>query len=528
MLAASNGLRSGAAEKCAIVERVLWAPRVVLPSGTVPAAVHIHATNGKIAAAWPCSRDDAARYADEHGVQLEALTEAEVISPGIVDAAAHLAEWLDAPGRTYEGFFTGTQAAAAGGVTTVVDLPAHAWPVTTTSVHLRRKMDASRGRLHVDVGFWAAALPESIYTPELRELLAHGGALGLSAVFAASPNLSEVAGYSPATRALTLAELEAVADLAAEVDRPVLVHSEAVSDDDAGLPAGSDGMDYASWLATRPTRWEEGAVRALLAIASKPRPTRAPRLHVLRLTDAGCTMLLSEAAATHAIETGAPRGKPSPLPVSASTCPHYVMFDAEGVVRGDTRLKVAPPLRSGANRRKLWEALLDGSIQMIVSDHTPATLEERAGSFFDAFTGIAGLQFTLPATWTEGRDHGARLEHLARWLSEEPARLAGLWRTKGSIEPRKDADLVIWRPDARTETAAVFHRQPGSPYEDMTLVGRVVETVVRGRIAFRDGTPPAATCGRILVADSAIPAAAPAAAHTGTAAQPHQEDQQHP
>ena len=146
---------------------------------------------------------------------------------------------------------------------------------------------------------------------------------------------------------------------------------------------------------------------------------------MLRLTDAGCTSLLSAAAAqeaAHHSEARTPEGIPTPR-VTASSCPHYAMFDAESVVRGDTRLKVAPPLRTAANRRKLWTALLDGSIKLLASDHTPATLEERAGSFFDAFTGISGLQFTLPATWTEGKEHGASFRNLSRWLSEEPAKV---------------------------------------------------------------------------------------------------------
>ena len=189
-----------------------------------------------------------------------------------------------------------------------------------------------------------------------------------------------------------------------------------------------------------------------------------------------------------------------------------MMFDAESVVRGDTRLKVAPPLRDAANRRKLWGALLDGSVASLASDHTPTTLEERAGSFFDAFTGISGLQFTLPATWTEGREHGATLHNLSQWLSVEPAKLAGVWRRKGSLDAGKDADLVVWRPDARTETAAVFHRQPGSPYEDLPLVGRVVQTVVRGRTVFRDsieprGAPVSSNCGQVLTrGEEALPA----------------------
>ena len=164
----------------------------------------------------------------------------------------------------------------------------------------------------------------------------------------------------------------------------------------------------------------------------------------------------------------------------------------------DSSRQVAPPLRDAANRRKLWGALIDGSVTSLASDHTPATLEERAGSFFDAFTGISGLQFTLPATWTEGREHGASLQNLSKWLSEEPAKLAGIWKRKGSIEAGKDADLVIWRPDARTETAAVFHRQPGSPYEDLPLQGRVVSTVLRGRVVFRDSQQPLATCGQVV------------------------------
>lgn len=140
---------------------------------------------------------------------------------------------------------------------------------------------------------------------------------------------------------------------------------------------------------------------------------------------------------------------------------------------------------------------------------TPATLEERAGSFFDAFTGIAGLQFTLPSTWTEGREHGASLRNLSVWLSEEPAKLAGIWRQKGSIEAGKDADLIVWRPEARTDTAAVFHRQPGSPYEDLSLFGRVMETVLRGRVVFRDGTPPLATCGSVILRKDQPSSAAP-------------------
>ena len=579
---------------CESAPRVMWAPRVVLPSGTEPSAIHV-AADGKIAKAWPSSREDAEAYAQTRGVSFEPLGFGDVISPGVVDAAAHLAEWLEPPGRSYEGFSSGTQAAAAGGITTVVDLPAHARPLTTTAEHLQRKVEATRGRLHVDVGFWGAALPENLDLAKLSALLRHG-ALGLTAVVAASPSV-EQPGVMPGTRALALPELEVAVAAAAASGKPVLMHAEVVSDDDAGLPAGADGMDYASWLATRPLRWEEGAMRAVLSLAAQPqqrhvtqphekhqRPigaangeegggggggggtasssssssssaqhasddsaagrggrrteqqqhqhqhqhrqqhpppqqqpqqrqqpqppqqqqheedsdtavarTHTPRIHVLRLTDSAAMPLLNRANAAMS-KAVTPEGVEVNR-VTVGSCPHYMMFDAETVVRGDTRLKVAPPLRDALNRKRLWAALLDGSVAVLASDHTPATLEERAGSFFDAFTGISGLQFTLPATWTEGREHGATLRNLSVWLSEGPAKLAGIWTQKGSIEAGKDADLVVWRPEARTDTAAVFHRQPGSPYEDLSLYGRVMETVLRGRVVFRDGTPPLSTCG---------------------------------
>lgn len=183
----------------------MWAPRVILGREEAAAAVHINA-EGRIAAAWPCTKDEATAYAQVRSLAIEVYGDDEVISPGLVDAAAHLAEWLEGGSRSYEGFSSGTQAAAAGGITTVVDLPAHARPLTTTVAALQRKVDATRGRLHVDVGFWGAALPENMEVEKLKSLLAHG-ALGLTAVVAASPAV-EQPGVAPGTRALRLPELE--------------------------------------------------------------------------------------------------------------------------------------------------------------------------------------------------------------------------------------------------------------------------------------------------------------------------------
>ena len=242
--------RHSAAEKCLVTPRVLWAPHVVLPNTDGAGAVHVDA-NGLVGAAWPCSRAEAEDYAEARSLPFEPK-DAEVISPGIVDAAAHLAEWLEPPGRSYEGFASGTQAAAAGGVTTVIDLPAHARPLTTNAAALRRKIDGARGHLHVDVGFWGAVPPEELRDDSIESVLS-GGALGLAVVVAAS-SFVEQPGVVTGSRALTLEELETVIDVAARTGKPVLVHAEFVSDDDAGLPAGADGMDYSSWLATRPMR----------------------------------------------------------------------------------------------------------------------------------------------------------------------------------------------------------------------------------------------------------------------------------
>lgn len=496
-LAPSVPVAPPAVPHCDLKARVIWAQRVVLPKSETAGAVHISA-NGQIAAAWACERDEALRYSEVRGLPLEELGPEEVVSPGLVDAAAHLAEWLEAPGRSYEGFSSGTQAAAAGGVTTVVDLPAHTRPLATSAATLQRHIDATHGQLHVDVGFWGAALPGTMEVDRLRALLRHG-ALGLSAVVAAAPVVREEERHAGA-HALTPTELELVIDAAAPSGKPVLVHAEMVSDDDAGLPPGSDGMDHASWLATRPLHWEESAIRLMLfilAAVNSTKSTSPPRIHVHRLSDAGTMPLLRASMETMPSATS-PEGVSVPR-LTVGSCPHYTMFDAEHVVRGDTRLKVAPPLRSAANRRRLWTGLVEGTLSMLSSDHTPATLEDRAGSFLEASTGISGIQFMLPATWTEGLEHGVTLTNLSRWLSEEPAKLVGVWRRKGSIEAGKDADLVVWRPEASTNTAAVFHRQPGSPYEDLPLAGRVVTTYVRGRIVFRDGSSPLSACGEVIL-----------------------------
>ena len=529
-------------DPCAGVARVLWSSRVVLRTETVPAAIHVGA-DGRIAEVRAAvTRAAAAQWASrELRLPLEAYEDGEVISPGVVDSAAHLAHAEHGGiGRTWEGFATGTQAAAAGGVTTVVDLPDLSPTLTSSAAALHQKTEAARGQLHADVGFWGAVTPDHARDRlGLRELL-DAGALGLVALLGGGDEHADEAGGAAGhvramecstaaecrrlnargraddeaarwrreaedadaaeaggLRAVPVAALEAAVSALTPSGRPLLVHSEELPAQRQSLEAAAaaaDGMDYASWQLSRPAAWERGAVRALIALAERRRSSS--RLHLMRVSDATAASTLAEAAWSLAPATDA-RGERVPR-LTAGTCPHYAVYAAEDAERGDTRLKAAPPLRSRANRDALWRGLVSGEVRLLASDHTPTTLERRAGTFFVAATGISGMQFTLPAAWTAAQAHGANLGNLSKWLSEEPARLAGLPR-KGAIEAGRDADLVVWSPDTPADCATVYHRQPGSPYEEAALHGRVRHTLLRGRSVFSDGQHPDNACGEVLL-----------------------------
>lgn len=520
------GPSTDATSPCACKARSLWAPRVVLPGGVQAALLQI-AADGRIASVLPCTRERAHELSERMRIPLEVYDD-YVMSPGVIDAHAHLGEMLQNPASSSEGFESGTQAAAAGGITTVIDLPAHSQPATTNTAALRSKMSAARGRMHVDLGFWGGIVAENALEPDtLNEMLAHG-ALGLSTSITGSPDVQQP-GMPAGTRAVSVFELEQAFTAVAHTGRPVLVHSELLGssaerldvreiasrskvltesyaeatslmweEDGAEEAAAADVMDYRVWLSARPRQWEEACVNSLIELATKLAATEPAlgRLHLMRISDAAAAQQLKVARAK--LQPVVVDGLLQPR-ISASTCPHYASFEAEAVERGDTRLKSAPPLRDAANRRALWQLLLEGGIGMLASDHTPSTLDARAGSFLQAFTGVSGLQFILPATWTVASLQGASLLNISRWLSEEPAKLAGLWARKGSLEVGKDADVVLWAPEMRARTSESFHRHQGSPYEDSELDGRIMRTLVRGRVVFRDGHVPRTTCGEVVL-----------------------------
>jgi allantoinase len=436
--------------------RGIRSTRVVVDGAVGPAAIRF-AADGTIAAIE--RNGDGADLLDVGSL---------VVSPGLVDCHVHINE----PGRTdWEGFTTATRAAAAGGVTTLVDMPLNCIPVTTTGGALETKRAACAGQLAVDVGFWGGVIPGN--AGELPGL-ARAGALGCKAFLIHSgidefPNATEsdLRQAMPVLRGLGL---------------PLLAHAEldvgGAGGPDGHAHAGGDPRAYGAYLASRPRAWEDAAIRLLISLCRET----GCAVHIVHLSSASSLPALRDA-------------KDQGLPITVETCPHYLCFDAEAIPDGATHFKCAPPIREHENREALWRALSDGTIDLVISDHSPCTpalkLPER-GDFQQAWGGIASLQLGLRAVWTEARRRGHGLPEIAAWMSERPARLAGLATRKGRIAPGLDADLVVWDPDDQhvVDAAELRFRHQISPYVGRALTGRVHLTVVRGQVAF-DGVEPA-------------------------------------
>lgn len=443
----------------------LFSRRVVTPGGVLAAAVTVH--GGRIVAVTPASEPPPGAL--DYG--------AAVLSPGLVDLHVHMNE----PGRAdWEGFASATRAAAAGGVTTCVDMPLNSFPTTVTAAIFAQKLAAARGKLHVDVAFWGGLVPANAANATELGALLDAGVVGLKA-FMSPSGIDDFESTTPAHLAAALPSL------AARGRMPLMVHAELLPESVPPVPAGADARAYATYLATRPQQWEEAAIRALVALVNEQTP-----IHIAHLSDADSAALVRDAKA---------KGKA----LTVETCPHYLSFAAEEIASGDTRFKCAPPIRGAKNRDALWAALLRGDIDMLSSDHSPAPPELKLmeeGDFLRAWGGISSLQLGLSATWSAGRERGATVEQMARWWSEKPAALTGL-DAKGAIAVGKDADFVVWDPDATVVldgSHRVFHRHGVHPYQGRTLHGRVLATFVRGAKVF-DGatTRHAAACGKTLL-----------------------------
>ena len=445
------------------MDLVVRSARVVLPQGVRPAAVVVSA--GRIERVAP--RDAA--------IDVEIVIDAgdSVVMAGLVDTHVHVND----PGRTeWEGFETAGRAAAAGGTTTIVDMPLNSSPVTTTVAALEAKLAAAEGACRVDYGLWGGIVPGNL--AELPALL-DAGALGFKA-FLVPSGIDE---FPPVGDAELGEAMAAVAGRGA----PVLVHAE----DAAEIARAGNGSrvrsgSHAAWVASRPAAAEAHAVARVAALAGR---TRA-RAHVVHV---------SSAEACDEIR----RAKSAGIPLTAETCPHYLCFSSEDVADGDTRFKCAPPIRDAGHRNALWNALGDGTLDLVASDHSPCPPDLKPrGDFGRAWGGIAGLELRLPATWTEGRRRGGSLVEIARWLAEAPARLAGLSGRKGRIAAGLDADLVVWDPDGefQVEAAALHQRHCANPWEGRTLAGVVETTILRGRVIYERGTFPGSADGRWLAA----------------------------
>jgi allantoinase len=395
-----------------------------------------------------------------------------VVMPGLVDTHVHMND----PGRAeWEGFETASRAAAAGGVTTVVDMPLNSIPSTTSAAAFQAKLAAAAGRCHVDVGFWGGVVPGN--AAEL-EPLARSGVLGFKAFLAPSG--------VPEFEHVTEADLREALPILARLGLPLLAHAELP---EALLPIDStaDPRDHRTWLHSRPDECETAAIELLIRLSRQS----GARIHIVHLASAEALVALRRARA-------------GGVPVTVETCPHYLAFCAEEIAAGRTDLKCAPPIRDRDNRNRLWQALLAGDIDLVATDHSPAPpglkhLED--GDFTAAWGGISSLQLGLQAVWTGAAARGATLHQLTRWMSSAPAALSGLAATKGCIAAGCDADLVIWNPEEEftVDPTNLEHRHPVTPYAGVHLRGRVHQTLLRGELIYDEGRFAATPHGRLIL-----------------------------
>ncbi|HEX3785742.1 MAG TPA: allantoinase AllB [Pseudonocardiaceae bacterium] len=421
---------------------VIRARRAITPTGERPAAIGIRA--GRIAAVESVEAELPAEVTVE-------LAADEVLLPGLVDSHVHVNE----PGRTeWEGFQSATRAAAAGGITTIVDMPLNSVPPTTDVDALETKRAIARTRAHVDVGFWGGAVGSNLAElPALHE----AGVFGFKA-FLLDSGVEEFGHLDDRTLADTVAAI-------AKHHALLIVHAEDAHTIATAPPA--HGRRYADFLASRPSAAENIAIASIIALAER----YGARAHILHLSSAEALPMIADARR---------RG----VALTVETCPHYLTFCAEEIPDGATEFKCCPPIRSAANRELLWAGLGAGIIDCVVSDHSPCTPELKrfdVGDFGVAWGGIAGLQLGLSTIWTQARQRGFALSDVVDWMAKGPADLVGITR-KGRIDIGADADFCVFAPDDAfvVNVHRLAHRNPVSAYHDRPLAGIVRQTWLRG------------------------------------------------
>jgi allantoinase len=396
-----------------------------------------------------------------------------VIMPGLIDSHVHINE----PGRTeWEGFETITRAAVAGGITTLVDMPLNASPVTTTAAAFRDKIKSARGKMYCNVGFWGGLVPDN--TGNLEELIA-AGVLGFKA-FLTHSGIDEFPN-------VTKEDLRKAMPIIARHDLPLLAHAELEEMHEGVAAFENDPTSYQAYLHSRPKSWEDKAVKMMIGLASE----YDCRVHIVHLSSADSLEQIKEA-----------RNKGIPLTVE--TCPQYLYFCAEDILDGKTIFKCAPPIRERANNENLWKGLKEGLIDFVVTDHSPCSPELKmmeSGNLKEAWGGIASLQFSLPAMWTKARKKGFSLRDISALMSTHIAAFIGFGNRKGQIKKGFDADLVVWDPEQKfkVEKEMIHFRHKISPYIGESLDGLVRQTYVAGRKVYQDGEVFSPPQGKVLL-----------------------------
>lgn len=385
----------------------------------------------------------------------------QVIMPGLVDSHVHINE----PGRTeWEGFNTATQAAAAGGITALVDMPLNCIPVTTTKAAFQEKLAAVDDKLWVDCGFWGGVVPHNI--DDLDELL-NAGVLGVKS-FLIDSGIEE---FPP----VAAKDMRAAMPILAKHDVPYLIHAEL---DCGGFHDVEITKEYNSFLASRPKSWENDAISLMVDMAreSKEKGDNC-KVHIVHLSSDEALATISQA-------------KSEGLRFTAETCPHYLTIASENIPDGKTLFKCCPPIRENKNREHLWQAVTDGRLDFIVSDHSPCTPELKhidTGDIEKAWGGISALQFGISLIWTEAKERGFTLVDIARLMSSETAKFAGLDAIKGQIAVGLHADFLVFDPNySYTITNEMIkHRHNITPYAGRTVTGQVLHTFVRGHHVYQ-------------------------------------------
>ncbi|HEY0616514.1 MAG TPA: allantoinase AllB [Kribbella sp.] len=424
------------------LDLVIRARRVVSTAGEVARVVGVK--DGRIAALE--SYDS-----DLEGAARVELADDEVLMPGVVDSHVHVND----PGRTeWEGFTTATKAAAAGGVTTIIDMPLNSIPPTCDVSALQLKRKTAETQAYVDVGFWGGAIPGNV--AQLRPLN-EAGVFGFKC-FLLHSGVDEFPPLDPAEVELAMREISSFGGL-------LIVHAEDAHRIEQAPSA--HGESYLGFLHSRPREAENAAVAEVIELARRT----GCRVHILHVSSADVLPMLASA-------------RREGVRITAETCPHYLTFCAEEIPPGATQFKCCPPIREAENRELLWKGLRDGLIDLVVSDHSPSTIDLKCldtGDFGAAWGGIASLQLGLPAVWTQARRRGFTLTDVAHWMCQAPATQTGLSH-KGRIEIGYDADFSVFAPDETflVDVDALHHKNALTPYDERPLAGAVRSTWLRG------------------------------------------------